>query len=126
MHQRVELLELAEHDRQDAAARAGGGADLEPPLQLALRLLPELGEHLLLEREQPLRPAVEPKARLGRLDAATRPVEELLAEALLERADLQTDRGLGHAELVGGLREAAVLDDRAESCELTRVHKNNL
>ena len=45
----------------------------------------DVGEHLLLEREQPLRAAVEAPAGLGRLDAPPRPVEELRAEPLLER-----------------------------------------
>src|SRR5262249_55285768 len=56
----MELLKLAEPDRQTAAARPGRGTDPEPAAQLALRLLAELFEQLLLHREQPLRPAVEP------------------------------------------------------------------
>ena len=122
----MELLELAEHDGQDAAARPGRGADLEPALELALGLLAELREQLLLEREQPLRAAIEPQAGLGRLDPAAGAVEQLLPDALLERADLQADRGLRHPELVGRLREAPALDDRAEGGELLRVHKNIL
>ena len=101
-------------------------ADLEPAGQLALRLLAELGEQLLLEREQPLRAPVEAAAGLGRLDAAARAVDELQAEPLLERADLQAHRGLRDAELLRRLREAPSLDDRAERCELTRVHKQSL
>ena len=77
-------------------------------------------------REQPLRSAIEPEAGLGRLDPAAGAVEEPLADPLLERPDLQADRGLGDAELVGGLREAPALDDRAEGSELLRVHKNTL
>ena len=122
----MELLELAEQDGQDASARPGGGAYLEPPLQLALGLLSELREQLLLERQEPLRSAVEPESGLGRLDPAAGTVEELLPEPLLERTDLQADRRLRHAELVGGLREAAALDDSTERRELLRVHKNTL
>ena len=99
-HGRVPPLELAEDDRQHRPARPGGGADLEPAGELALRLLAELGEELLLQREQPLRAAVEPLARLGRLDAAAGAVEELPAEPLLERADLEADRRLRDAELL--------------------------
>jgi hypothetical protein len=33
---------------------------------------------------------------------------------------------LGHTELVGGLRETGALDDRAERCELPRIHKDDL
>src|SRR5213079_31534 len=76
VHERVQLLELTEDDGQDAAARPGGSADLEPALELALRLFAEVCEQLLLEREQPLRSAVQPEPRLGRLDSATRAVEK--------------------------------------------------
>ena len=122
----MQLLELAEDDRQDAAARPGRGADLEPALELALGFVAEVREQLLLEREQPLRSAVEPETGLGRLDPAAGAVEKPLADALLERSDLKADRGLRHPELVGGLREAAALDHRAKGRELLRVHKDNL
>ena len=126
VHLRMEPLELAQQAGQDAPAGPRGGSDLESALQLALGLLSELREQLLLEREKPLRASIEAEAGLGRLDAPTGAVEQLLAEALLERPDLQADRGLRHAELVGGLREAAALDHGAEGYELPRVHKGNL
>ena len=64
VHARVQPLELAEHDRA-APSRPG---PVEAPIssrprQLALGLLAELGEQLLLEREQPLRAPVEAPAR---------------------------------------------------------------
>ena len=83
----------------------------------------DLGDDLLLEREQSLGAAVEPHARLGRLDPPARAVEELRAEPLLERPDLQADRRLGDPEPLRGLGEAAPLDDGAERGELARVHK---
>ena len=49
-----------------------------------------------------------------------------MPEPLLERPDLQADGGLGDAEPLGRLREAAPLDDRAEGGELARVHKRIL
>ena len=122
----MQLLELGEHDRQHRAARARSTRRSRAVRQLALGLVAELGEQLLLQREQPLRAPVEPAARLGRLDAAARAVEELQAEPLLERADLQAHRRLGDAELLRRLREAPPLDDRAERRELTRVHKQSL
>src|SRR5438309_2149698 len=72
------------------------------------------------------RAAVEATAGLGRLDPASRSIEELQAEALLERADLEAHRRLRDAELLGSLREAAPLDDRAERRELSRIHKQSL
>ena len=125
-HERMQLLELPEDDGQDAPAGPSRGTDLEPALELALGLLAEVREQLLFKREQPLRSAVEPEPGLGRLDPATRAVEEPLADALLERPDLEADRGLRHPELVGGLREAAALDNRAKGRELLRVHKDTL
>ena len=104
----------------------GRRADLEPARELALRFAAEIGEQLLLHREQPLRAAVEAVARLGRLDAPAGAVEQLQAEPLLERPDLQADRRLGDAELLRRLGEAPALDDRAERCELTRIHKQSL
>ena len=83
-------------------------------------------DELILEREHPLRPAVEPPACLGRLDAPARAVEELRPEPLLERAYLQRDGRLRDAEPVRRLREAAPLDDGAKRGQLTRVHKRSL
>jgi hypothetical protein len=122
----MELLKLAQQARQDAPAGAGRSADLEPARQLALGLLAELREQLLLERDEALRTAVEPEARFGRLDPPSGAIEELLADALLERADLQADSRLGNSELVRGLGEAPTLDHRAEGGELLRIHKNTL
>ena len=119
---RMPLLELAEHTRQDGPAGAGGCADLETPGELALRLLAQLGEELLLLREQPLRAPVQALARLRRLDPAPRAVEELPAEPLLERADLEAHSGLRDAQLLRRLREAPPLDDGAEGRQLARIH----
>ncbi len=126
MHLRIELLELSEDDRQDAPARPSRTADLEPSGQLALGVVAHLLEDLLLERKQPLRPAIEPHPRLGRLNTPPGAVEQLLPESLLERADLQAHRRLRDTELVSGLGEAPPLDDRAERRELLRIHNDNL
>ena len=123
---RVLALELAEEERHDDRGRARRGADLQLARQLALALAGDLVEDLALERQQALRAAVEPQPGLGRLDAAAGAVEQLRAEPLLERPHLQRDGGLGDAETLGRLREAAALDDGAERGQLTRVHKDNL
>src|SRR5581483_10031077 len=114
--------ELRDHD----PAGPGRGAELEPAAQLLAALERDLGDHLLLEREQPLRAAVEAQARLGRLDAAPRAVEQLRPEALLERPHLEAHRRLGDPEPLRRLREAPPLDDGAEGGELARVHKASL
>ena len=83
----------------------------------------ELVEQLPLEREHPLRPAVERVPGLGRLDAPPGAVEQPLPKPFLERANLEAHRGLRDAQPLRGLREALPLDDRAEGGQLTRVHK---
>ncbi len=97
-HARADAVELTEEERQQRLARPGRRAQLEPPAKVAVRLRRRLVEQLLLEREQLLRPAVEPPAGLCRLDAPAGAVEELRAEPLLERADLEADRRLGDPE----------------------------
>ena len=111
-------LELAQQVGEHDAARAGRGADLERAAQLLAAGVGDLGDDLFLQREQALGAAIEPHAGLGRLDAPARAVEELRPEPLLERADLQADRRLGDPEPLGGLREAAPLDHRAERRKL--------
>ena len=85
---RVVALELAEQERE----RRSPPGPVEAPISSVPRSGPsglgELAEQLLLEREQPLRAAVEPEPRLGRLDAPARAVEQLRAEPLLERPHL--------------------------------------
>ena len=116
------LLELSQHNGKHGPSGPGGSADLEPARELAVRLLSQLGEQLLLLREQPLCASVQPLTRLGRLDPAAGAIEQLAPETLLERPDLQADRRLGHSQLLGRLREAPPLDDGAEGSELPRIH----
>ena len=119
-------LELAEELRYDDRSRAGRRADRQRPGEVSVALRRHVVEHLLLEREQALRAAVEARARLGRLDAAAGPVEKLGPEPLLERAHLERDGRLRDTELLGGLRERAPLDDGAERGQLARIHKRML
>ena len=122
----VRALELAEEQRHDDGGRPRRGADREHAGELALRLRDHVGEHLLLQREKPLRAAVEAPPGLRGLHATSRPVEELRPEPLFERPNLQGDRRLRDAEPLGRLRERPPLDDRAERSKLTRVHKRSL
>ena len=123
---RVLALELGEHHRNGDGGRPGRRAEHEIAREVALAGGRHLGDELILERQHALRAAIQTPARLGRLDAATRAVEKLRSEALLERAHLQRDCGLRHAESIRCLREAPTLDDRAERSELARVHKRTL
>jgi hypothetical protein len=119
----VRLLELAEKLRHHDCGRAGRRADPQRAGEIADAFRDDLVEHLLLEREQALRPTVEPEACLRRLYTTARPVEQLRPEALLEGADLERDGRLGDPELVGCLGERPTLHDGAEGGELTRIHK---
>ena len=119
-------LELAEQQRQDDRRRAGRGSEVERSRELALADRRDVLEQLILEREHPLRAPVEPPAGLGRLDPAARAVEQLLAEPLLERPDLEADGRLRDPEALRRLREALPLDDRAKRSELSRIHKQRL
>ena len=96
------------------------------PRERALALGGDLVEQLLLELQHALRAAEQPHPGLGRLDAAAGAVEQLRAEALLERPHLERHGRLRDAEPLGGLREAPPFDDRAERGELARVHKRIL
>ena len=119
VHKRMELLELAEDDGQHAAAGAGGRTDLEPALQLAFRLLPELREHLLLEREQPLRAAVEAEPGLGRLDPPAGAVEEPLALGACSSDRIcRLTAGWVTPSWSAACEKLLTLHDGAERCEL--------
>ena len=68
-------LKFAEEQRHGDGRRPGRGADLEPPADRLVVPAGHLLHQLLLELDQPLRSAVEPKARLGGDDAAPGAVE---------------------------------------------------
>jgi len=107
-------------------SRPGRRAEQEVPRQVALAGGRHVGYELTLERQHALRAAVQTPARLRRLDTPTGAVEELRSEALLERAHLERDGGLCHAQAIRRLREAPTFDDRAECGELARIHKRTL
>src|SRR3954470_4100817 len=123
MDVRMPLLELAEQHRYDASTGAGGRAELERAGDRALVIGLELVEQLFLELQQALCGGVEAQTCLGGLDAASGTVEQLPTESLLERADLQADCRLRHAEALRSLRKALPFHDGAECGQLTRFHK---
>ena len=121
---------LSRWNSQSSTGRTIAAGPVEAPSSSVPRSgavgLGELLEQLLLEREHPLRAAVEAQPGLGRLDPPPGAVEQLRPEPLLERAHLLADRRLGDAEPRRRLGEAPALDDLAERCQLARVHKRSL
>ena len=123
---RVPGEELAQEHGHDDRRRPGRGADRELARERALAVGGDLVEELLLELQQPLGATEQAQPGLGRLDPTTGAVEQLRAEPLLERPHLQRDRRLRDAQALGGLGEAAALDDLAERCKLACIHKQML
>src|SRR5947207_10066489 len=121
----VLLLELAQEEGNDDRRRPGGGADLQAARDRLLVPACDFGEQLLLELQQPLRASVQTETCFGGDDPPAGAVEQLRAEALLERANLETDRRLRDAEAHGSLGEASPLDDRTEGSTLARVDKES-
>ena len=75
-----------------------------------------------------LRAACSAKARPASVahDAAAGADEQVGAERLLELADLLRDRGLRHAQRLGGGGERAELERRAEAADLLERQKLSL
>ena len=97
------------------------------PVQLVADLERHVGEHLLLEREQPLRADVESHPRLGGLDASPRAVEQLRPEPLLRaHAPGGSPAGCVTPRRSAASRERPALDDTTERCKLARVHEQTL
>ena len=63
-------------------------------------------------------PSMRCLARLGQLKLAPLAVEQLGAEAILERPEMGADHRLGRIELVGGTAHTLELDDQLEDLEL--------
>jgi hypothetical protein len=85
--------------RDEVCARARGSADGERPGQPPV-VRADLVEELLFEREHALGAPVQTPAGLGGLHPPPRPIEQRLAQALLQRADLKAHRRLGDTELL--------------------------
>ncbi len=69
---------------------------------------------------------VEDDPALGGQDQrSTRPVEELVAEGLLEPADLGADGGLTHIEGFRRCGDAALPSDNPEVPQVMVVHRRN-
>ena len=116
LHLGVQRLELAEHPRQQELRDRGARADQQRPGQPAGHLAEpriELGG----EGEDPLGILEHHPARRGERNLAVAALEETRVEVLLELLDLKGDRGLGHEQRLGRLREAHLLRNGVEYLE---------
>ena len=103
LHTRVLALELAEEHRDNDRGRPRRGAELQRTHELALADRRDVLEQMLLERQHPLRAAVQAPPGLRRLHPAPGAVEQLAPQPLLERPDLQAHGRLRDSEALGGL-----------------------
>jgi hypothetical protein len=107
------------HDRQHHVHGGFVGAHEDPPppqvAQLAHR-----GIGLLRQAHQPLGVVEQHPARLGEPAILGRPVEQLLAELLLEPAHGLAHRRLRPPQPRGGLREAALAATVRNTCSSAR------
>ena len=69
VERRVPLVELAEEERHDDRRRACRRTDLERACERPEQRLPEIREHLLLQREQSLGASIETRPGVGGNDA---------------------------------------------------------
>ena len=82
----------------------------------------DLALEVILKRKDAPGIAINHPPGIGEGDAAPAAVEQSLAQTLLEGADLKRHRGLRHAELIGCVRERALVHDRAQSEQVTEIH----
>ena len=83
-----------------------------------------VGLRLLALAQDELRVPVEHLAGLGRRHAALRPQQQLLANLALQRRELLAQRRLGDVQDVGGLGQAADVDDLHEVLQAPEVHRS--
>ena len=106
--------------RSAAAVPGARPTDTAPGQPLARRL--HVGPRLLALAQDKLRVAVERRARRGRRHAALGPHQQLLAHLGLQRRELLAERRLGDVQDVGGLGQAADVDDLHEVLQAPEVH----
>ena len=91
------------------------GPLLRPARPHGIEGLASRGEHLVGVKAQA-------PALVGEAHSVRHAVEESDAKLALKLLHLHGDRGLGVAELLGRLREAAALDDPEEGLERSDLH----
>ena len=114
-------LELAQHLRQQELGDGGAGADEQRPGNLAAHL-PQACFELGREIEDALGVLQRQRSGGGERDAPVRAVEQARIEMLLELADLEGHRRLGHEQRPRRLGEGEVLRDRVKDLQTTVRH----
>ena len=97
--------------RESVASAPTRSACRAPP---AWRSVPE---QLLAGREDRVGVVERDAPRLGQVELAAAPLEQGMAEALLQLADLHRERGLRQVQPLGRARQVAVVRDRPEVAE---------
>ena len=116
--QRRELLDV----RQQRVHGGFVGPDDDPSAPHLLQLL-HRGLGLAGEAEQALRVILEQAPRLGQRAVPGRPVEQALAQLVLDPSDRLADGGLGPVEPPGGGRKAPIRGNGQKRREIRQLHK---
>ena len=122
VHERVRFAKSLD-EGQDSMNGCLVGADEHPaPTQVAEILDGGLG--LLGQAKEPLGVVAEQTTGVCERGVLGRPVEQPLADALLEPSDRLADRRLGAVELHGCPREAPLGGDAEEDAQLGQFHSS--
>ncbi len=113
-HVRMRLRERAQEFGQERGGVFMRRAETDAPgdIRLAHR-----GQRLVVQREDAARELRQRLALRRQLQAVGIPLEQLRIHDLFQPADLQADRRLGAADLLGGAREAAEVDRLHEGAQ---------
>ena len=115
--------EVLEQRQQDVDRRFVGADQHAPALQIAQ--VADRGVGLLRQPHQPLRVVEQDAAGFGELAVLGGPVEEALAEVVLETLDGLADRRLRPVQPGGGPRKASLGGDRQKDLQLGQIHASS-
>ena len=112
--------EVLEERQQDVDRRFVGADQHAPPLQIAQ--VADRGIRLLRQPHQPLRVVEEHASGLGELAVLRRPVEQALAEVVLETLDGLADGRLRPVQPGRSPGKASLRGDRQKDLQLSQIH----
>ena len=122
LHLGVGLLEAPQQPRQQQLSRPRGRAHHQRAGHV-VRQLADLALQVVLKRQDAAGVAIHHAPGVGERHASAAAVEQAVAEPLLEGADLERHGGLGHTEFLRGMREGALVHDRAQREEVAQIHR---